>query len=114
MIFAREQGFAFQHLGEDASRAPDVDLHVVLLPREHNLRRAIVPRRDVSRHLRVLDAGEAEITNLEIAIFVDQNIAGLEVPMDHPGGMDILEAALLPSVLMRCIRVHDRSAHTKI
>jgi hypothetical protein len=64
--------------------------------------------------LRVLDAGEAKITNLQVAVFVDQNVAGLEVPVDHPGGMDILEAALLPSVLMMCVRVRDGWAHTRI
>lgn len=44
MIFARKQRFALQHLGEYASRAPDVNLYIILLPCEHNLRCTIVPR----------------------------------------------------------------------
>lgn len=44
MIFARKQRFALQHLGEDASRAPNVHLDVVLLPCEHDLRRTVVSR----------------------------------------------------------------------
>lgn len=94
VVFAREQRLSLQHLGEDASSTPYIHLHIILLPREHNLRRAIVSRGHVSRHLRILDAGQAKVADLEIAIFIDENIAWLEVTMDDPGGVNVFEAPL--------------------
>ena len=54
VVFAREQRFTLKHLRKDTARAPDVDLHVVLLPREHDFRSAVVSCRDIAGHLRVL------------------------------------------------------------
>lgn len=98
VIFAGKQRFAFQHLGEYASGAPDIDLDVVLLPCEHNLRRTVVPRRHVSRHLRILDSRQTKITNLQVAVLVDQDIAWLEVSMNDSGGMHIFQTTLPPLV----------------
>ena len=107
MIFPRKQGFALQHLGKYTTRAPDVHLHIVLLPREHNLRRAIVSRRNISRHLRVLDSSQTEIADFQITIFIDENIARLQVTVDHSGGMNIFEAALLSSAAVVAMGVED-------
>ena len=63
-IFTREQWFSFQHLRKYASGTPDVDRNIVLLPGQHDFWSTIVTRRDVSGHLRILDAGETEITDL--------------------------------------------------
>ena len=63
-IFTGEQWFPFQHLGKYAPGAPDINRNIVLLPGQHDFRSPVVPRRDVSGHLRVLDAGKAEITDL--------------------------------------------------
>lgn len=71
VVLAREQRLALEHLGEDAAGAPDVDLDIVLLPGEHDLGGAVVSGRDVAGHLGVLDAGEAEVADLEIAVLVD-------------------------------------------
>lgn len=98
MIFARKQGFPLEHLGKYASCAPDVDLYVVLLPCEHNLRRAVVSSRHVSRHLGVLDSSQTKIANFQVTVLIDQNIAWLQVPVNHSGGMNIFEAALFSSV----------------
>jgi hypothetical protein len=46
------------------------------LPREHDLGGSIVPSGDVTCHLWVLYAGQAEIANLEIAILIHENVAG--------------------------------------
>lgn len=108
MIFARKQRFALQHLGEYASRAPNVNLYIVLLPREHNLRRTIVPRGNISRHLRILNSSEPKIANLQIAILVDQNVAWLQVPMDHSSGVNIFEPTLPSSVPVSVMGVQDR------
>lgn len=97
MIFPRKQGFALQHLRKYTSRTPDVHLNIVLLPREHDLRRTIVSRRNISRHLRVLDSSQTEIANFQIAIFIDENITWLQVTVDHSGGMNIFKAPLLSS-----------------
>ena len=71
VVLAREQRFPFEHLRKDTSRTPDIHLDVVLLPCEHDLWGTIIPSRDVSRHLRILDAGKAKVTNLQVAILVD-------------------------------------------
>lgn len=94
MILPWEQRFALQHLGEDAPGTPDVHLHVVLLPREHDLRRTVVPSRDITRHLRVLDPSQAKIADLQVTILVDQDVARLEITMDNSSGVDVFETAL--------------------
>ena len=75
-IFPGEQRSSFQHLRENASRTPDIHGIVILLPRQHDLGGAVIPCRDVSGHLRVLKPGKTEVTNLEITILVDQDVAG--------------------------------------
>lgn len=95
VIFPGEQRFPLQHLREYASCAPDVYLHVVLLPRKHDFGCTVIPRRDISRHLRILYACQAEIADLQIAVLVDQNIAGLQVTVHDSGRMDIFEPALI-------------------
>lgn len=59
--------------------------HIVLLPREHNLRRAVVPRRDVARHLRVGETRESKVADLEVAVLVDEDVGRLEIPVDDAG-----------------------------
>jgi hypothetical protein len=95
VVLAREEGLSVEHLGKDAPGAPDVHLHVVLLPREHDLRCPIVPRRDVSRHLGILQAGEPEVADLEVAILVDEDVARLEIAVDDAGRVDVFQATLL-------------------
>jgi len=91
-IFAGEQWFPFQHLGEYAPSAPDINRDIVLLPGQHDLRSPIVPCRDISCHLRILNASETEITDLgrfrielmkvmrseylKIAILINENVTG--------------------------------------
>lgn len=94
MILAREERSTSQHLGEDAPRTPDIDLDVVLLPCQHDLGGTVVARRDVASHLGVLDTGEAKVADLEVAVFVDEDVAWFEVSVDDAGGMYILEASL--------------------
>ena len=91
VVLAREQGLSLDHLGEDAARGPDIHLDVVLLPCEHDLGCAVVTRRDVAGHLRILDTREAEIADLEVAVLVDQDVAGLEVAVDDARGVHVLE-----------------------
>jgi hypothetical protein len=82
VIFAREERLALEHLGKNTAYTPDVNLNVVLLPCEHNFRRPVVSRGNISGHLWVLDTRETEIANLKIAILVDENVTGFEVTVD--------------------------------
>ena len=94
VILSREQRLALQHLCEDAPRTPDIDFHVVLLPCEHDLRRSIVSRRDVSGHLRILDACETEIADLQVAVLINENVAGFEIPVDDACRVDVFQTTL--------------------
>lgn len=42
MVLSREERLALEHLGEDTACAPDIHLHVVLLPGEHDLWGSVV------------------------------------------------------------------------
>jgi len=95
VIFAGEEGLALQHLGEDAASTPDVDLDIVFLPREHDLGRTVVSCRNISGHLGVLDTGKTKVADLQIAVFVDENVAGLEITMHDAGGMHIFQPTLV-------------------
>ena len=109
MVLAWEKRLALKHLCKDAACAPDINLHIVLLPREHNLGRAVVSGRDITGHLRVLNTGETKVADFQIAVFVDENVAGLEIAMDDTGRVNIFQSTLsqvssgfLPAVLFLC------------
>jgi hypothetical protein len=91
-ILSRKEGLAFKHLGENASRAPNVDGNIVFLPREHDLGGPIITRGHVAGHLRILYSGKTKVTylgccavsqrkagregsDLEITIFVYKDVA---------------------------------------
>ena len=93
MIFTREQWFPLQHLREYARRAPHVNLGIIFLPSEHDFGSAVVSGRDIARHLRVLYPRETKITDLEIAVLIDEDVAGLQVAVDDTGGMHVFEPA---------------------
>ena len=63
-VFPREQRLALEHLREYTARAPYVDRNIILLPGQHDLRGAVVSRRHVTRHLGILNPGEAKIADL--------------------------------------------------
>lgn len=95
MVFAREQWLALQHLREDTACAPDIHLHVVLLPGEHDFRGSVVPRRYIASHLWILNASQAEVADFEVAVLVDKDVGRLQVAVYHTGGVHIFKAALL-------------------
>jgi hypothetical protein len=41
-----------------------------------------------------LNSGEAEVANLQVAVLVDQDVAGFQVSVDDAGGMNVFQAAL--------------------
>jgi hypothetical protein len=78
-------------------KAPPSPTHVVGKA-EHDLGRAVPPRRDVLGHepllLRLVEpAREPEIADLQLAVRVHEQIARLEVAMEDISRMDILQAA---------------------
>lgn len=77
VILAWKQWLSLEHFRKYTSSAPDIDLHIILLPCKHDLRRPVVPCRYISGHLWILYTGEAEVANLEIAILVDKDVARL-------------------------------------
>lgn len=95
MILAREEWLSFQHLCENTPGTPNVHLNVIFLPCEHDFGRAIVSRGDVAGHLWILYPGKAKVANFQIAVLVDEDIAGFEVAMDDTGGVDIFQTPLL-------------------
>lgn len=94
MVLAWEEWLALEHFSKDAACAPDVNFDIVLLPREHDLRGAVVSCRDISSHLRVLNTSQAKIANLEIAVLVDKNVAGLQVTMNNTSRVHVLQSTL--------------------
>lgn len=102
VVLSGEQGLALEHLSEDAARTPDINLDIVFLPGEHNLRSSVVSGGNIARHLWVLDSSQTEIANLQIAVLVDENIARLQITMNHAGGMDIFQAPLHAQLAEGC------------
>lgn len=68
--------------------------NVVLLPREHDFRSAVVPRRNVTSHLRVRQPRQAKVTDLEVAVLVHENVGRLQIPVHDAGRVHVLETAL--------------------
>ena len=88
--------------------------NVILLPSQHNPRRAIVPRRDVPRHLRVLDPCQSKVADLQVAILVDEDVRRLEIAVHYAGRVDVLEAAenLVEEVLDKLFFERTRGEQT--
>jgi hypothetical protein len=56
-----------------------------------------------------LDSGQTKIANLEIAVFVDEDVAGLEITMDDTGGVDIFQTSLYREMRVSCRCVAETS-----
>lgn len=94
MIFAGKERLPLQHLGEDTPSAPNVHLDVVFLPGKHDLRSSVVPGRDIAGHLRILYARQTEVTDLQVAVLVHEDVARLQVSVDDARRVDVLQSAL--------------------
>ena len=71
---------------------PDVDLWPLVLLALEDLRgrvgRASAPRVEVALGLEVV--GEAEVRDLDVHVGVEQEVLGLQVPVDDPAGVAVL------------------------
>jgi hypothetical protein len=94
MVLSGKERLAIQHLSKDATGTPYIHLNIILLPRQHNFGSPVISRGDIASHLRILDTCKAKIANLQIAIFVDKDVTGLQVTVDHACRVYVLESAL--------------------
>lgn len=69
-IFPGEQWFPFKHLCKDATCTPDIYSDIIFLPGQHDLRRSVIPCRNISCHLGILDSSQAEITDLKMTLLL--------------------------------------------
>lgn len=72
----------------------------VALEAQHDLGRTVPSRRDVFRHITSIllridreTSSQAEITDLQLAVGVNQEITGLEITMQHVRGVYVLQTA---------------------
>jgi hypothetical protein len=120
VVAALEERPASEQLGKNTTDRPDIDYGQlarradtkyarrweirtrfgVVLEAEHDLGRAVPPRRDILSHVPSIllrvdreAARQAKIANLELAIGIDEQVARLQVAVQHVGRVDILEAA---------------------
>jgi hypothetical protein len=94
MIFSWKKWLSLKHLCENTACTPDVHLDIILLPREHNLRRAVVSCGDIASHLGILNTGKTKIANFEIAVLIDKDITRFKIAMDDASGVDVLQSSL--------------------
>ena len=94
VVTSWEERFATEELAKDAANGPDVDGGAVHLLADEKLG-GTVPAGDDVLGLEAkfaIFAGEAEVADFEVAVGIEEEVGGLEVAMEHMGGVDILEA----------------------
>lgn len=91
-IFSWEQWISLQHFGKDTTSTPYIDYatwirnikiftmqhftcHIVLLPCQHNLWCSIISCRYITCHLGILNTSKSKITDLQVTVFIDENVA---------------------------------------
>ena len=93
---ALEQRIFAQQLTHDAPEAPHVDSGAVKPLAEEQLGGAVPERHHHVRvrpqRIRVLP-GQAKVANLQLALVVDQHVAGLQVPVQNPVIVQVTHAA---------------------
>ena len=94
MVFSGEKRLALEHLRKNTACTPDVYLHVVFLPCEHDLRGTVITGGNVTGHLGVLYTGQAEIADLQIAVLVDENVTGLQITVHNASRVDVFQTTL--------------------
>mmetsp|Transcript_7259 Transcript_7259/g.24722 ORF Transcript_7259/g.24722 Transcript_7259/m.24722 type:complete len:287 (-) Transcript_7259:286-1146(-) len=97
VVAPREERLAAEELGEDAAHAPHVDGLIVRIVLHQELRRPVPPGDHVLGQLVLLrvvvhPAREAKVADFEVAVLIDEQVAGLEVPVQHARRVDALEA----------------------
>jgi len=98
VVLAGEDGPVGEHLRQDAADGPHVNGFCVSLGVEHDLGRPVPPGRHVLRQeARVVvfwvgHSCQPEVAYLEITRGVQQQVTGLQVPVEDIGRVNVLEA----------------------
>lgn len=94
VVGAREQHATPDHLAHDAAHGPYVDV-LLVAHAQYDLGRPVVPRDDVGGHHEggAGRPGQAKVEDLEGAVALDDDVAGLEVPVDYARRVEVLYAA---------------------
>ena len=90
-----QEGTSTEHLSNDASNTPHIDLGRVDLATQQELRGAVPKRNDLVReplHLGIPGPGQAPVSNLELALPVDEKVRRLEIAVDNPVGVHVVHA----------------------
>lgn len=94
VVLAGEQRLPRQQLGKDAADRPDVDRRGVVAAGEQKLWGPVPPCHDVFGHELLLvgpGARQTKVADLEVAVGVDEEVARLQVPVQHVGRVDEAE-----------------------
>lgn len=92
---ALEEGGPTEHLRNNATNAPHIDLGRVNLATQQKFGRAVPKRNDLVRqplHLGIPRPRQTPIGNLQLTLPVDKKIGGLEIAMDDPIGVHIMHS----------------------
>lgn len=92
---AREEGLAGSHFGEDAADTPHVDAGAVLASAEQDFGRAVPEGDDLVGICAERDAkgaGKTEVSDFEVAVFVNEEVLGLEVAVEDAVGVAVAYA----------------------
>lgn len=98
-----------QKLAHNTANTPNIDRKVVLRITKYNLRCPVYPGTDLRslgqclflrRRLRLVPhirrryrARQAEVTDLYVALRIDEDVGGLQVTMDDVGGVQVVDGA---------------------
>lgn len=95
-----QQWLPSNEFSENTANAPNINGRRVLPPRENHFRSSIPARCDVvgerglRGHQRVnIGARQSKVANFEVAVAVDEQVAGLQVAMEDTARVDVLKAS---------------------
>mmetsp|Transcript_33334 Transcript_33334/g.99266 ORF Transcript_33334/g.99266 Transcript_33334/m.99266 type:complete len:427 (-) Transcript_33334:1908-3188(-) len=114
IVLARQQRAPPEQLRHDAADRPDVDCCRVVFTRQQQLRRAVPPRDNVLSHVACFGACacKPKITDLEVARCIEQQVAWLQIAVQHVGTVHVLQATqhLVDEILVMLVRQWLRGA----
>ena len=91
-----EQRLLLHQLSKDATDGPHVDAERVLALAEKDLRSSVPKGLDLVRKRLDRDgecSGKAEVTDLDIALVGDKQVLWLEISVDDPFGMAVVDTS---------------------
>mmetsp|Transcript_23181 Transcript_23181/g.66529 ORF Transcript_23181/g.66529 Transcript_23181/m.66529 type:complete len:245 (+) Transcript_23181:267-1001(+) len=113
VVLPGEDGFPSDELAMDATNRPNIDGLRVLRRQQHHLRRPVPPRDDIVGQRGIIlvvavAAGQPEVTNLQIAILVDQDVGRLQIAVHNIGAVKVQQSSedLVREVLVVLVIQH--------